>query len=106
VAFWSKKFTSPLLRWHTYDKELSAIVESFKTWRHYLEHALSTIWVLSDYNNLRYFMTTKELSPKQARWAEELARFDFEIEYKPRADNPADGLLRRPDYAQGLWVGE
>ena len=27
-------------------------------------------------------MTTKKLFPKQARWAEELARFDFEIEYK------------------------
>ncbi|KNG45587.1 gag/polymerase/env polyprotein [Stemphylium lycopersici] len=106
VAFWSKKFTGPSLRWHTYDKELSAIVESFKTWRHYLEHAPSTVWVLSDHNNLRYFMTTKELSPKQARWAEELARFDFEIEYKPGADNLADGLSRRPDYAQGLWVGE
>jgi hypothetical protein len=43
VAFWSKKFTGPSLRWHTYDKELLAIVEAFKTWRHYLEHALSTI---------------------------------------------------------------
>jgi hypothetical protein len=58
--------------------------------------------VLSDHNNLRYFITTKELSPKQARWAEELARFDFKIKYKPRADNPADGLSRRPNYAQGL----
>ena len=106
VAFWSKKFTGPSLRWHTHDKELSAIVESFKTWRHYLEYAPSTIRVLSDHNNLRYFMTTKELSPKQARWAEELARFDFEIEYKPGANNPADGPSRRPDYAQGLRVGE
>ena len=43
VAFWSKKFTGPSLRWHTHDKELSAIVESFKTWRHYLEYAPSTI---------------------------------------------------------------
>jgi hypothetical protein len=43
VAFWSKKFTGPSYRWHTHDKELSAIVEAFKTWRHYLEHALSII---------------------------------------------------------------
>ena len=106
VAFWSKKFTGPSVRWHTHDKELNAIVESFKTWRHYLEHAPSTIRVLSDHNNLRYFMTTKELSSKQARWAEELARFDFEIEYKPGQENPADGPSRRPDYAKGLLVGE
>jgi hypothetical protein len=51
-------------------------------------------------------MTTKELSAKQARWAKELARFDFEIEYKPEAENPADSPSRRPDYAQGLYVGE
>jgi hypothetical protein len=106
VAFWSRKFSGPQLRWHTHDKELSAIVESFKHWRHYLEHAPSTIRVLSDHNNLRYFMTTKELSPKQARWAEELARFDFEIEYKPGTENPADAPSRRPDYAKGLVLGE
>jgi hypothetical protein len=106
VAFWSKKFTGPSIRWHTHDKELNAIVESFKTWRHYLEHAPSTIRVLSDHNNLRYFMTTKELTPKQARWGEELARFDFEIECKLGQDNPADAPSRRPDYAKGLLVGE
>jgi hypothetical protein len=106
VAFWSKKFQGPSVRWHTHDKELSAIVEAFRQWRHYLEYAPSTIRVLSDHNNLRYFMTTKELSPKQARWAEELARFDFEVEYKPGPENAADGPSRRPDYAQGLIVGE
>ena len=106
VAFWSKKFSGPSLRWHTHDKELNAIVEAFKTWRHYLEHAPSTIRVLSDHDNLRYFMTTKELSAKQARWAEDLARFDFEVEYRPGAENPADGPSRRPDYAQGVVVGE
>jgi hypothetical protein len=51
-------------------------------------------------------MTAKELSPKQARWVEELARFDFEIEYKPGQDNPANGPSRRPDYAKGILVGE
>ena len=106
VAFWSKKFQGPLLRWHTHDKELSAIVLAFRQWRQYLEHAAFTIRVLSDHNNLRYFMTTKELSPKQARWAEELSRFDFEVEYKPGPENAADGPSRRPDYAQGMVVGE
>jgi hypothetical protein len=51
-------------------------------------------------------MTTKELSPKQACWAEELARFNFEVEYKPRLENAADGPSRRPDYAQGLIIRE
>jgi hypothetical protein len=64
--------------------------------------------VLSNYNNLRYFITTKELSPKQARWAKELARFDFdfEIEYKPGQDNLADRPSRQPNYAKGILVRE
>lgn len=106
IAYLSKKFVGPQVRWHTHDKELYAIVESFSQWRHYLEHAPDTIRVLTDHNNLRYFMTTKELTPKQARWAEELARFDFEIEYKPGAQNPADAPSRRPDYAEGFQGGE
>lgn len=106
VAFWSRKFVGPQVRWHTHDKELCAIVESFKQWRHYLEYSPDTIRVLTDHNNLKYFMTTKELTPKQARWAEELARFDFEIEYKPGASNPADAPSRRPDYADGFQMGE
>ena len=53
-------------------------------------------------------MIRKVLSPKQARWAEELARFDFDLEigYKPGQDNPADGPSRWPDSIKGILVGE
>ena len=106
VAFHSRKFAGPQIRWDTHDKELWAIVECFRTWRHYFEYAPDTIRVLTDHHNLKYFMTTKSLTPKQARWAEELARFDFEIEHKPGASNPADAPSRRPDYAEGFQLGE
>src|SRR5437016_2964387 len=82
----------------THDQELLAIVKSFKQWRHYLEGSRHPIVVLADYANLRYFMTTKELSRRQARWAERLAAFDFEIQYRKGSTNPADGPSRRPDY--------
>ena len=38
-------------------------------------------------------MTIKELIPQQARWAEELTRFDFKIKYKLKENNPANKLL-------------
>ena len=60
---------------------------------------------MSDHNNLKYFMSTKVLSGKQARWAEELAKYDFEIEYKPGVNNPADAPSRRPDYKKGFVLG-
>ncbi|KAE8732402.1 hypothetical protein F3Y22_tig00002193pilonHSYRG00042 [Hibiscus syriacus] len=43
-----------------------------------------------------YFFTQKKFSPKQARWQEFLAEFDFSMEYKPGKVNcVADGLSRR-----------
>jgi hypothetical protein len=57
--------------------------------------------MLSDHNNIKYFMHTTKLNDRQARYAEELAWYDFEIEYKPGISNPADGISRRLDYARG-----
>jgi hypothetical protein len=37
---------------------------------------------------------------------EELARFNFEVKYKLGPKNAANSPLRRPNYAQGLVVGE
>ena len=36
IAFFSFKFKRAKIRWDTYDKELYAIVFSFKNWEHYL----------------------------------------------------------------------
>ncbi len=102
VAYHSRKFNGPEVRYHTHDKELLAIVECFGHWRHYFGFTQETIRVLCDHNNLKYFMTTKALTSRQARWAELLAEFDFEIEYKPGDSNPADAPSRRPDYASGF----
>ena len=32
--------------------------------------------------------------------------FDFEIKYKLKENNPADGLLRQLDYAEGFKTGD
>ena len=33
-------------------------------------------------------------------------RFDFKIKYKPRENNPINGLLQRLDYAKGFKTGD
>jgi hypothetical protein len=98
VAFYSRKLESAELNYGVHDQELLAIVQCFKHWRHYLEGSRLPFEVLTDHNNLRYFMTTSDLSRRQARWAQVLSAYDFEIVYRPGKSNPADGPSRRPDY--------
>jgi len=101
VAFYSRKMIPAETRYETHDQELLAIVTGFEQWRHYLEGSRYPIIVLTDHNNLRYFMKTTSLNRRQSRWALALAEYDFEIKYRTGKTNPADGPSRRPDYDGG-----
>ena len=79
-----------------------AIVSAFQHWRHYLEGARHRVTVFTDHKNLEVFMSTKQLNCRQARWAELLAAYDFELVPIPGTKNPADGPSRRPDYAEDI----
>ena len=88
-------------RYETHDGELLAIVKAFKTWRHYLEGCKHEVLVLTDHNNLRRFMDTKSLSSRQVRWAQELSRYHFRIDYRQgKANGAADALSRFPQRNQ------
>ena len=97
VAYFSRKMIPAETRYETHDAELLAIVEAFKTWRHYLEGCKHEVLVLTDHNNLRRFMDTKSLSSRQVRWAQELSRYHFQIDYRQgKANGAADALSRFP----------
>ena len=88
-------------RYETHDQELLAIVEAFKTWRHYLEGCRYEVLVLTDHNNLRRFMDTKSLSSRQVQWAQKLLRYQFRIDYRQsKANAAADALSRFPHCSQ------
>ena len=99
IAFFSKKLSSAQLNYPIYNKELLAIVEAFKEQRLYLSGIVEPIKVYTDYKNLRYFTTIKELSRRQIRWVEFLLEFNFKIYYKKGNKNIyIDALSRRLDY--------
>lgn len=77
VAFHSQMFQPAEINYEIHNKELLAVVDSFKHWRCYREGAAHQIQLLSDHQNLEYFATTKVLNQRQARWAQELAGIDF-----------------------------
>jgi hypothetical protein len=84
-----------------YNRELLAIVETMKQWRHYLEGANHKILIECDHKNLEYFHMSTVRSRRQARWAEILSSYDFVIEHLEGKKNPADEPSRRPDYEIG-----
>ena len=93
MAFFSRKMIQAETRYETHDGELLAIVEAFKTWRHYLKGFKHEVLVLIDHNNLRRFIDTKSLSSRQVRWAQKLSRYHFQIDYcQGKANGAADAL--------------
>jgi len=96
VAFYSKKHSPAECNYEIYDKELMAIAQTFEEWRPHLEGSCHPIQVLSDHKNLEYFMSTKLLNRRQARWSKFLSRFDFRIVYRPgKAGRKPDALTQR-----------
>jgi len=79
VAFYSHTLLGSELNYDTHDKELLAIFEAFKTWRHYLESLRHTIDIITNHKNLEYFATTKTLTRRQAQWSEYLSAFNMVI---------------------------
>ena len=105
VLFFSRKLTPTEMNYSTPDKEM--LVQVMKKYQHYLRGTKHPVIVRRDHQNLRTFMTTKELNARQARWAEELSAFNFVIEHRMKEGKT---LLRRP-FQEGqimkkrLWKG-
>jgi hypothetical protein len=98
IAFLSTKMTPAECNYEIYDKELLAIVRAFEEWRPELSGTKEPVQVLSDHKNLEYFMTTKQLNRRQARWAEFLSEFNFRITYRPGTEGTKpDSMTRRSD---------
>lgn len=98
VAYFSRKLSPAEINYEVYDKELLAIVKSFRDMRSWLIGTSSPVSVISDHKNLEYFMTSQVLNRRQARWSMFLSEFNFRLDYAPGKRNLADAPSRRADY--------
>jgi len=100
IEFWSRKLQNAERNYTINDKELMAIVDGLKHWRHWLSNTLVAIKVRTDHKNLVYYTKRRRLTPRHARWALDLAEFNFIIEHVPGTYNKtADTLSRNPVFA-------
>jgi hypothetical protein len=67
VRFVSRKLNPGELNYDVYDKEMLAVVLSFRKNRHYLQGAVHTTTMFSDHQNLTYFKSAILPNRRQAR---------------------------------------
>lgn len=98
VAYYSKTMSDAERNYEIHDKEMLAIIRALQEWRAELEglRLRKRFDVYTDHRALEYFMTTKKLNARQARWAEFLSRFYFLIRYRPGRENTLADALSRP----------
>ncbi|KAH9268441.1 hypothetical protein BASA84_000227 [Batrachochytrium salamandrivorans] len=99
IAFYARQMNSAERNYEIYDKELLAVVESFKHWRHFLQGGLHAVTVLCDHKNLEYFMSTKKLTRRPSPLVSRLFRVRLTITHRSgKLNGRADPLSRRHDY--------
>ena len=114
MAYFLCKMISAKTKYKTHDGELLAIVETFKTWRHYLEGCKHKVFILFEHNNFQQFMDTKSLSSCQVCWAQKLSHYHFWIDYcQGKANGAANALFCFPQqdndeeanfWAENTWI--
>ncbi|KAL0901934.1 hypothetical protein ABMA27_007079 [Loxostege sticticalis] len=95
IAFFSRKTTIDEQKFHAYDLETLAVIESLKRFRVYLLGNPFTI--VTDCNALRATFTKRDLLPRIARWWLQLQEYDCNIVYRPNHSmTHVDALSRNP----------
>jgi transposase InsO family protein len=98
VAYFSKTMAPAECNYGIHDKEMLAIVKSLDEWRPELQNTAKKIQIYTDHKSLEYFMITKQLTARQARWAEALSEYHFIVMYRAGKQNAkADALTRRDE---------
>jgi hypothetical protein len=101
-AYLSKGLNLVERNYDIHDKEMLSIMRCLEEWRHHLEGAKHQFEIWTDHKNLEYFMTSKKLNRRQARWSLFLSRFDFVLKHRPgTASSKPDLLSRRADHNRG-----
>lgn len=84
-------------RYETYNAELLAIVETFKTGKYQLEDYKYDVLVITDHNNLQHLINIQNRSLRQVCWAQKLWKYHWCIDYpQGKANTTADVLSKYP----------
>jgi len=95
ICFHSETFNGAVINYPTYDKELYALVQSVKKWKHYLLGKETIIH--TDHQPLQYLQSQSKLQQaRHFRWMGFLQQFHLVIRYKKGIFNKVVDMLSRP----------
>lgn len=102
IAYGSKALKKEERNYCVTRRELLAVVEFLKKYRHYLGGR--PVRVRTDHGSLRWLLNFKNPEQQLARWLEVCATFNLTLEHRPgKQHQNADGLSRRPCKQCGRW---
>ncbi len=95
ISYGSRTLSRPERNYCVTRRELLAVVEGVKHYKHYLTGRKFTI--RTDHGSLTWLVKKKEPEGQVARWIEVLSGFEFEIKHRPgQLHRNADALSRVP----------
>lgn len=95
IAYFSKKLSSTQRRYSATERECLAVLLSIENFKHFVEG--SQFIVQTDAMSLTFLrnMSIESKSPRIARWALKLSKYDLLLQYRKGSENiPADALSR------------
>ena len=95
VSYFSRCTTEPESKYHSYELEALAVVESLERCKYYLLN--KHFKVITDCDSLRFTKEKKTVIPRIARWWLKIAEYDFDMEYRSNKKmTHVDALSRCP----------
>lgn len=95
VAYFSKRTTPAESRYHSYELETLAVIQSIRHFHTYLQYCFFT--VVTDCKSLKESYLKQDLNTRIHRWWSYLQGFDFKIVFRPATRmQHADFLSRHP----------
>jgi RNase H-like domain found in reverse transcriptase len=101
VGYDSQMFNDAECGYNIHDRELLMVIQGLLAWCYLLMGSPHKIHVLMDHSNLKYYCHPQKISHHVTHYLPKMAKFDFELVYKPGTTNKADHLSRCPDYDNG-----
>ena len=96
IEYDAKTLSAAQRNWPIHDKELFAIVDSFRKWRDWLVGVELNVYAY--HQGLQYFNTKQKLNSRQASWYLHMSEFRYYIHYRPGTKmGKPDDLSRRSE---------